>query len=147
MFGIYSLSIFHFRLSAISEKRNSKVFEDSFGPYLLVFVSLNLFSLVLTVKVFILALILSAVIPSMHVTTQTGTSKYPFVPAHLPYDPAVYEFTAPLTPSIFPYANRTVGLGTIASLLETIALSVENQFTIKETKKSRLDKELAVSSK
>lgn len=57
------------------------------------------------VKVFIIALILSAVIPSLHVNSQMGT-KYPFIPGNLPYSPELYEYTAPLGQNLFPYANR-----------------------------------------
>eukprot|EP01127_Copromyxa_protea_P021076 TRINITY_DN7154_c0_g1_i2.p1 TRINITY_DN7154_c0_g1~~TRINITY_DN7154_c0_g1_i2.p1 ORF type:complete len:803 (+),score=137.37 TRINITY_DN7154_c0_g1_i2:29-2410(+) len=129
MFGIYSLSIFHFRLSAISEKRNSKAFEDAFGPYLLVIV-------------FILALILSAIIPSLHIASQ-GSSKYPFVPGQLPYDPELYEFTAPLTLSLFPYANRTNGLSSALSLLESYSSSSNSLFTFKNVNMSKIDTFLA----
>jgi len=121
MFGIYSLSIFHFRLSAIKERRNTKAFEDTFGPYLLVFV-------------FVVALILSAIMPIFHLGNHQ-TIQYPFIPSDMPYNLDLYEFQVPLTAALFPYVNRTTGLNTLIDLLEMMSSSPENYFKMKRGKK------------
>eukprot|EP01126_Amoeba_proteus_P062091 TRINITY_DN8399_c0_g3_i3.p1 TRINITY_DN8399_c0_g3~~TRINITY_DN8399_c0_g3_i3.p1 ORF type:complete len:323 (+),score=74.78 TRINITY_DN8399_c0_g3_i3:1122-2090(+) len=105
IFGIYALGVFHFRLKAIKERRNSKVFEDPFGPYLLVLV-------------FILALILSAIIPTLHFSTQIN--RYPSVPASLLHTPNVYQFLAPLPTSSFPWINRTKGFSDLLGSLQAL---------------------------
>eukprot|EP01126_Amoeba_proteus_P015602 TRINITY_DN17044_c0_g1_i1.p1 TRINITY_DN17044_c0_g1~~TRINITY_DN17044_c0_g1_i1.p1 ORF type:complete len:323 (-),score=83.75 TRINITY_DN17044_c0_g1_i1:84-1052(-) len=107
IFGIYSLTIFHSRLKGIKDPNNA-VLEDAFGPYLLV-------------VVFILALILSAVIPTLNLTTQP--IKYPIVPSSLPRSPDLYSFTAPLTTTSFYWTNRTKGLDSLLVSLQALAMT------------------------
>lgn len=60
------------------------------------------------VTVFLLALVLAAVVPSLQTSVgdNTEAKDYPFVPPILPYKPNAYIFTAPLPPEIFPFNKR-----------------------------------------
>jgi len=111
LFGIYALGIYHIRLQSIQSTRNTKAYEDKFGPYFLLIVLL-------------LALVAAAIIPMVQVTAPfSSTSKYPFVLTNLPYTPQNYAFMAPIPSDLFTYQYRTLGVESVLKNINTLALN------------------------
>eukprot|EP01124_Arcella_intermedia_P010199 TRINITY_DN1672_c0_g1_i1.p1 TRINITY_DN1672_c0_g1~~TRINITY_DN1672_c0_g1_i1.p1 ORF type:complete len:972 (+),score=260.36 TRINITY_DN1672_c0_g1_i1:160-2916(+) len=107
-FALYALVMYHIRRTSIREHKPSPAYDDKIGPYVLVFV-------------FILATIVSVVVPALQYTpvVEVKTNNtYPFYPANLPFTPQSLKITAPLP--FQKFENRSEAFGTFQSYLKAL---------------------------